>query len=190
MSGGLNGAYAEERHPADQAHRADDPGAVVAEEVGAAQGGVLPASVDVAAGDGTGRSVRILDDRRLQPRRSGTRRPARSSAFPSRMGQPKLFPPTTGAGQVIHFLPQVLAHIADPQVSGGPIKAPAPRIAQAELPDLPAPAGPAHIGVVRRGPHRASHHPRRAGASCRAGRCCPAEPPAATGSGLPSPRPR
>ena len=55
-----------------------------------------------------------------------------------------------GCRDMINLLPQVLSHIADVEVSVGAVEAPAPRIAEAELPDLPPPSGSADVGIVRR----------------------------------------
>jgi hypothetical protein len=42
---------------------------------------------------------------------------------------------------MVNLLPEILPHIADVEVAIGAVEAPAPRIAETELPDLLPPTG-------------------------------------------------
>src|SRR5262245_2151961 len=63
---------------------------------------------------------------------------------------PEVVAATDGPRQEVDLLPLRLADVAEPEVARLAIEAPAPRIADAELPDLFAPAGAVDVGIVAR----------------------------------------
>ena len=115
--------------PAVVSQRPDLAGVIVGVDVRADQFLQPRAPVDVAAGDGTGLGVAVLDDRRQDGGRP------RLPAGPIRVAPLRDVPAVVAAApDEVDHLAEVLADVAGPEVAGGAV--------EAEPPGLPQPVGP------------------------------------------------
>src|SRR5262249_23328176 len=132
-----------------QTRAPDDAGAEVAVEVGARQRGELAAAVAVAAGDRalSGRVV-VFEDRVARPARRALHGAVEDRrAF---LGLPAVIAAGDAGRLKIHLFARALADVGDEQVAALAVERDAPRIAQAERPDLAARAWRVDERIARR----------------------------------------